>query len=635
MNDEKPIYGKSYWEIVTHAYRKNWAARVALWISVLMIVVAILAPVLANDRPFTFVGTMPGEYEKAYGQVTRGAYMAMLTLPRRMANERRKFEEKKATLNDYLKRLTEEESGTQYDFLNRLRKRAESRPETRGPWISRDVPISDIEAELKLESEEYPVAIHALKRELSGATITGEQRKKKTDLAKELEAAVASIPGELAQIEAARQRISADMPHVYAQLLANALRGLRIKLSELADQLGDARWKAAAEIQAKFEQAVAGDYLTTTEDRKPAMQASLEEFKTAFDPTTVTLVSKRRWPLFASLHFLDIFFLVALALAALGFGPLTWWGPLRRILPLERRWTVTWYFALAPATLLSLVWLGQHESRFETVSYKQGVEEKSILMSSALWPPIRYRYDEVPVLTIITEEDRPPLKPSLKHPLGTDYMGRDLLSRMLWGSRVSLSIGFVAEAIALALGVILGALAGYYRGRVDMLLSRIIEIMICFPQFLLILAIVAFLPPSIYYVMLALGLFGWMGIARLQRGEFLRLVNLDFVQSAIALGASKSRVMFRHILPNALAPVLVAASFGIAGAMLTESALSFLGFGVQEPETSWGQILYTGRSQLNSWWTFVIPGGAIFAAVLCYNLVGDGIRDAVDPRLKS
>jgi peptide/nickel transport system permease protein len=168
-----------------------------------------------------------------------------------------------------------------------------------------------------------------------------------------------------------------------------------------------------------------------------------------------------------------------------------------------------------------------------------------------------------------------------------------------------------------------------------MAISRFIEIIICFPTFFLILAVVAFLPPSIWNVMLVLGLFGWMGIARLQRGEFLRLVNLDFVVAAQALGARKSRIMFRHLLPNALAPVLVAASFGIAGAMLTESGLSFLGFGVQEPETSWGQILYTGRSHLDKWWTFTIPGIAIFFAVTCYNLVGDGIRDAVDPRLKS
>ena len=167
------------------------------------------------------------------------------------------------------------------------------------------------------------------------------------------------------------------------------------------------------------------------------------------------------------------------------------------------------------------------------------------------------------------------------------------------------------------------------------LLSRVIEIMICFPSFFIILAIVAFLPPSIYNVMIALGVFGWMSIARLQRGEFFRLMGQDFIVSAKSLGATDVRTMFRHILPNALAPVLVSASFGIASAMLTESGLSFLGFGVQEPATSWGQILYTGRTQLQHWWTFVIPGAAIFLAVTCYNLVGDGIRDAVDPRLKT
>jgi len=192
---------------------------------------------------------------------------------------------------------------------------------------------------------------------------------------------------------------------------------------------------------------------------------------------------------------------------------------------------------------------------------------------------------------------------------------------------------------SIAIGIVLGALAGFFGGWVDMALSRFIEIMICFPRFFIILAVVAFLPPNIFYVMLALGVFGWMGIARLQRGEFLRLRHLDFVTAAQALGGSNTRVMFRHVLPNGVAPVLVAASFGIASAMLTESALSFLGLGVQEPATSWGQILFTGRSEvlqgMKNWWSFTIPGAAIFIAVTCYNLVGDGIRDAVDPRLKT
>ena len=218
-------------------------------------------------------------------------------------------------------------------------------------------------------------------------------------------------------------------------------------------------------------------------------------------------------------------------------------------------------------------------------------------------------------------------------------MGRDLLARMLWGSRISLSIGFSSTLIAVAIGVFAGALAGYFGGWVDLAISRLIEIMICFPRLFIILAIVAFLPPNIFYVMLALGLFGWMGIARLQRSEFLRLRHLDFVSAARALGASSARVIFRHVLPNAIGPVLVTASFSIASAMLTESALSFLGLGVQEPDTSWGQILQTGRTEVlqqgQNWWTYTIPGAAIFLAVTCYNLVGDGIRDAVDPRLKT
>jgi len=642
---EQAIYGKSYWEIVVHAFRKNWAARVAMWVCGAMIVVAILAPCLANDRPYLFVGTMPGEYRKSFSAVTRGAFMAILTSPTRMRAEAKKFEEKAATLNDFLKRLTDAENDRFYATYDRLRKRAESRPDTRGMWISRDVPVADVERELVLEQQEYPVAVAALEGELAGVQITAEQRTRKTARLAELKKALADLPGEREWMDATRLRIVRDMPRTYDELLRKSIDGLRFNLRQMADQLDATLAARTAEYATRVEKAVGTDFMTTTEDRRPALRAIIDELKVELDPAKVTLVPKTRWPLIASLHWLDAFFIVALLGTLLGFGPLTWvW--LKRLKPMERRWSVTWTMALVPAVVVGSLWFLLHEPRFDTAPYKKALappapdEPPAVVMTTSLWPPLRWRYDEVPELKIEKEEDRPPLAPSWSHPLGTDFLGRDLLSRMIWGARVSLSIGFVAEAIALFIGVVLGALAGYYRGWVDIVISRVIEVVICFPTFFLILAVVAFLPPSIYYVMLVLGLFGWMGIARLQRGEFLRLVNQDFVQSAVALGASRPRVMFRHILPNGLAPVLVAASFGIAGAMLTESGLSFLGFGVQEPETSWGQILFTGRTAAlgglaGQWWVFTIPGAAIFIAVTCYNLVGDGIRDAVDPRLKT
>lgn len=225
--------------------------------------------------------------------------------------------------------------------------------------------------------------------------------------------------------------------------------------------------------------------------------------------------------------------------------------------------------------------------------------------------------------------------PNREHLLGTDDRGRDIMSRMVHGTRISLSVGFVAVSISIAIGIVLGGVAGYYGGKVDMVISRVIEVMMCFPTFFLILAVLAFLPPSIYTIMVVIGLTGWTGVARLVRGEFLKQRNMDYVAAARVVGASDMRIIFSHVLPNTLAPVLVTATFGIAGAILTESSLAYLGFGVPPPAPSWGEILSQSKSYIDfAWWLTIFPGAAIFLTVTAYNLVGEGIRDAVDPRLK-
>lgn len=227
------------------------------------------------------------------------------------------------------------------------------------------------------------------------------------------------------------------------------------------------------------------------------------------------------------------------------------------------------------------------------------------------------------------------LPPSVAHPLGTDDLGRSVLARMLYGARISLLVGFVAVGISTLIGILFGSLAGYYGGWIDAFIMRFVDIMLCFPTFFLILAVIAFLDPSIWNIMIVIGLTSWMGVARLIRAEFLSLRRRDFVLAAQALGASDARLIFRHILPSAMSPVLVSATLGVAGAILTESALSFLGIGVQPPTPSWGNMLITGKQTLGSaWWLSVFPGLAILITVLGYNLLGEGIRDALDPRLK-
>lgn len=224
--------------------------------------------------------------------------------------------------------------------------------------------------------------------------------------------------------------------------------------------------------------------------------------------------------------------------------------------------------------------------------------------------------------------------PSTTHPFGTDELGRDLLSRMIWGSRASLKVGFIAVGIAISIGTMLGAIAGYYGGKIDAILMRFVDIMLAFPTFFLILAVIAIVEPSISTIMIIIGLTGWMDVARLVRAEFLTLKERDFISAAKAIGASDFRLIFRHIIPNALSPVFVAATFGIAGAILVESGLSFLGLGVQPPEPSWGNILTSGKDNITvAWWLSLFPGLAILITVLSYNLVGEGLRDALDPRL--
>ncbi|MFH1904277.1 MAG: ABC transporter permease [bacterium] len=220
------------------------------------------------------------------------------------------------------------------------------------------------------------------------------------------------------------------------------------------------------------------------------------------------------------------------------------------------------------------------------------------------------------------------------HILGTDGLGRDVLSRIIWGTRVSIKVGFVATGISIIIGILIGSIAGYYGRMVDSVLMRFVDMMLCFPSFFLILSVVAITKPCITNIMIIIGLTSWMGIARLVRGEFLSLKEREFTQAAKIMGASNMRIIFRHILPNAMAPVYVAATFGIAGAILTESALSFLGLGVQPPTSSWGNLLSTGKSTIEfAWWITAFPGLAILITVLSYNLLGEGLRDILDPRL--
>jgi len=252
------------------------------------------------------------------------------------------------------------------------------------------------------------------------------------------------------------------------------------------------------------------------------------------------------------------------------------------------------------------------------------------LFAIAVFAPLisPYNYKNIDVQNIL-------MPPSSTHFFGTDDLGRDVYSRMIWGARISLAVGFVSVGISTLIGITLGAIAGYYGKYADMIIMRFVDIMLCIPGFFLILAVIAFLGSNIFNIMIIIGLTSWMGVARLVRAEFLSLKEREFVLGAKASGASDFRIIFIHILPNALSPVFISAVLGVAAAVLLESSLSFLGLGIQPPTPSWGNILTEGKSNIEiAWWLSVFPGLAILITVLGYNLLGEGLRDALDPKFK-
>lgn len=252
----------------------------------------------------------------------------------------------------------------------------------------------------------------------------------------------------------------------------------------------------------------------------------------------------------------------------------------------------------------------------------------SLIFILAIFAPLFAPYDpnSIDVKAIL-------LAPSSTHWMGTDGLGRDVLSRMLFGGRISLLVGIVAVGIATVIGILLGAIAGYYRGWVDTLIMRMVDIMLSIPTFFLILAVIAFLTPSIWNIMIVIGLTSWMGVTRLVRAEFLSLHGREFVLASRTLGAKDGRLIFKHLLPNSLTPIIVSSVLSVASAVLVESGLSFLGLGVQAPQASWGNILTDGKEYIQfAWWLSLFPGLAILITVLGYNLLGEGLRDALDPR---
>ncbi len=579
-------YGRSYWDIVLGQFRKNRLAVWSLGVIVLIYVTSVFTPWLANDRPLYFRGTMPGIYAQKFREYRAAAHGEFVRMPEELDSARKRWRDRKVTMKEFTRQIRVED------------------------WHRFGKGIEAAKEKFLLENP--------------------QDFKWKTDAVEIGTVRERLQPADQQALDATIERVVGELPGVYARRLDETLVALEVKLLGMARQRSAESEAKAREFLSQYVALVRGGYLDQPAEQR---KATLENLKTLrdravaeFDPEKATLTSRAAWPVLESLTTVDTFLQSATLMFLVVIPLLFRFTPIARGLPRARKVERAIWIAALPVLLLT-AWRATQPSYFDPIAWKASIRDGAIRPDAIVHTPIYFGQNE-------QDTARKFEAPSAENLFGTDENGRDLLTRMLWGSRISLAVGFVSTGIALCIGIVVGSLAGYFRGWVDIALSRVIELVLCFPSFFIVLAVLAVLPPSIFNVMIVLGIFGWTGIARLARGEFFRLVDQDFVTAGRALGAGSFRLIFRHVLPNSLGPILVAVSFSVASAILTESALSFLGFGVQAPDTSWGSILSTARENPRYYWLVLLPGFAIFLTVTLYNLLGEGIRDAIDPRMR-
>lgn len=586
-----PPYSKDYWDLVFEQLFKNHLFKVAAGVLVLLYASAIYAPLIANDRPYVLEAANYAEYNKAW----RTLYPATLGV----GSVAKKTPEK------YLAGRVEGSDQTYAEALENERRAVETQVGTMKSYL--------------------PAERHGTLDELL--------------------AAVGEVTALAASTADGRQDADLD------------------RIKEL---------HGAAKDQAK---AVRAEYKALDPKVDPAEGA--EEGAGGLE-----LVGKRSYPMFETISTWEAFFM-ALWLVVMSW-PL-WNRFWNRVLlsgdreRIRRARKPKWVFTLLVSVVSAVLW-GQFVGGSATLNvapYKTALTSGEIVAIEAVFPPIPFGFAEgngsefyrPPTWVAKSEIDEegyyvlgarrpepdpvtgfmPPPKPvevryaeparneAGRHWFGTDSFGRDFLTRMLWGGRVSLSVGLVSAFLLVLIGTCIGAVAGYFGGRVDLLISRFIEVVLCLPALLLILMVSAFIDPKIippiFSIVILIALIRWTGVARLVRGEFLRFREAEFALAAQALGFSSMRTIFGHILPNAMAPVLVAGAFAVASGILTESTLSFLGLGIKEPMPSWGSLINESKMS-EHWWIQIFPGFLIFVTITCYNQVGDALRDALDPKMR-
>jgi len=627
----RPKAGESQAALIWKGFLKRNLAVGSAVVILILVLVSIFAPLIANDRPIAYKGFNRFQQSES----VRNARTIMRLLAGKVAaDDFPSFEWRgiRVELSSLAAQFAAEDAAAIEEFRQRL-----SEPISQLRQIATDLgEVADPLADL-LETVEEP----RLSRLIAQLEPTLERTRLWTELAV-ADSKVDASPSKEERQKRRRTRFLTVIRDGQPMLLTAVIEQVKSAgLFEDADTFD--------EIAERMEQ-IDGELSAVNSELNDISR----DFRSRFGRGDATLVSRWHYPAIESLAWGD----VAIFVVALGMVSMVVMG----LLPVIGGTTIkrTAWGTILVAGAAGLAWYLTVPERVDRAPYKEGVLAADaeagtapVVYDTVMWPPIPFSLDEVDLDAKFapppwwkadekqaTEEDAAidtyePGRWDGPHWLGTDKIGRDVLSRMIWGGRISLSVGIVAVGIYVAIGIVVGAAAGYFGGWVDIILSRIIEIVIVFPSFFLILTIVAFVGPSIWNIMAVIGLTGWTGVARLVRGEFLRLSGQEFVMAGRALGYPATRIIFRHVLPNAVAPVLVAATFGVAGAILTESALSFLGLGITVPKPSWGGILAEGRDYIRiAPWLIYFPGFAIFITITAYNLVGDTLRDVADPRLR-
>jgi len=619
---EKGIGKPEAESIVWRQFRKRKIGMVSLGVILCLFAIAVYAPLLANHNPLALYTT----HAKVYAYYYAGLKAVHETASAGLAEQDQLIQQRKEALKTYatereaLKSLTTQynSAGDRYDGARNKVNRTQDRIEE----------IDELTEEY--ESEGKSTKLPALKKEKEALL---KIKPGYSDELKEAGAEKSKVKRSIDEHRGSQDQANQTVLQTNYRLNFDLHRkAIGVNLHQMKFPVDDATDRALTAVAERYEEI----YNRLPNGEGPTLQRELgaiwQTVETTLAPEKVAQHIIHRWtfPALDALDWMDRFFMIGYPLLLLSI--------------LFRRKLGGTFFTRTVAVAALALALGTGSGALSAELPARNF--KMILLENvtagdtdtmAVMAPVPYGMNENRIEeklqrpSFVTDE----IGRRSLHWLGTDDSGRDVLSRMIWGARVSLSVGFVAVTLYLMIGIFVGSLAGYFGGKVDMLLSRIIEIVICFPRFFLILTVIAFIGPSIYNIMIVIGLTAWPGIARLTRGEFLRLRNQEFILAARAGGISTFSIMFKHVLPNALTPVMVAAAFGFAGSILTESGLSFLGFGVQEPFPSWGQMLSNSQSNpFLYWWMFVVPGCALFLTVTFYNLAGNTFRDAADPRLR-